>query len=471
MTGFLTEDFLLSTPTARTLYHQYAEKLPIVDYHCHVSPKEIFEDRHFANLTELWLGGDHYKWRLMRSNGVEESYITGDAAPREKFQKFAEALPKAIGNPMYHWCHLELKRYFGYDGVLNGDTAQQVWELSQEQLCKPDMGVRGLIAKSNVAFIGTTDDPVDNLQWHEKLEDDPTMETIVAPSFRPDKALNAEKSGWRSYIAQLSSVSGVEINGIDTLENALSRRMDYFAAHGCRASDHGLDYMVYRPASREEVNDIVTRGLAGERISAEDAEILKTELLVYCAAQYARRDWVMQIHYNCLRNPNSKMFQMLGADTGFDCIGPQNGSSALAKLLDHLYASDSLPRTILYSLDAGDNLFLDCLMGSFQKSGCPGWLQHGSAWWFNDNKPGMENHLTSLASQGLLGNFIGMLTDSRSFLSYTRHEYFRRILCDLIGGWVEKGEYPGDMETLGRMVSDICFDNAVRYFSLKEEKQ
>ncbi|MGN1307860.1 MAG: glucuronate isomerase [Faecousia sp.] len=468
MQPFLTEDFLLTSPTAKTLYHDYAEKLPIMDYHCHVSPKEIFEDRHYENLTELWLGGDHYKWRLLRADGVEETFITGSASPREKFRKFAEVLPKAIGNPLYHWCHLELKRYFGYEGILNGDTAQQVWELTCRKLQQPDMGVRGLIARSNVAFIGTTDDPIDPLFWHEKLHEDMTFGTVVAPTFRPDRALNLEKADWAAYIAELAQVSGVHIDGIDSLEKALSVRMAYFSAHGCRSSDHGLDHMVYRSFTREEADKAVKKRLSGEAISAAETEAVKTALLVYCAGEYTRMDWVMQLHYNCLRNPNSEMFLQLGADGGFDCIGPNNGSAALAKLLDHLYSSNRLPRMILYSLDAGDNLFLDTLIGSFQGSGCPGKLQHGSAWWFNDNQKGIRAHLTDLASQSLLGNFVGMLTDSRSFLSYTRHEYFRRILCDLMGAWVENGEYPDDMNALGRLVRDISYSNAVRYFGCTE---
>ncbi|MBQ8769341.1 MAG: glucuronate isomerase [Oscillospiraceae bacterium] len=466
MKPFLCEDFLLKTETAKQLYHNVAAKLPIIDYHCHVSPREIFEDRHFANITQVWLGGDHYKWRLMRGNGIEEYYITGDAPDREKFQKFAETLPKAIGNPLYHWCHLELKNYFGYNGILNGETAQQVWELAERILAQPDMGVRGLIEKSNVAMIGTTDDPVDDLHWHKKLAEDPDFHTVVAPSFRPDKALNLDKPGWREYIAKLAEISDVQITGLDTLKAALGNRIAYFAQNGCRASDHGLDYMAFREATDEELDAIIKRGLAGESTSVEDAEKLRTALLVFCAGEYIKHGIAMQIHYNCLRNPNSKMLQTLGPDTGFDCIGSNNGGAALAKLLDTLYRQDILPRTILYSLDAGDNAFLDTLMGAFQGPEIPGKIQHGSAWWFNDNKTGMQEQLTSLGNLGVLGNFIGMLTDSRSFLSYTRHEYFRRILCDLIGTWVENGEYPNDDSQLQEIVSGICYYNAKRYFNI-----
>ncbi|MGN1002955.1 MAG: glucuronate isomerase [Oscillospiraceae bacterium] len=468
MKPFLNDDFLLTTATAGALYHEYAETLPIVDYHCHVSPREIFEDRHFENLTQLWLSGDHYKWRLMRANGVDESFITGSAPDREKFQKFAEALPRAIGNPLYHWCHLELKNYFGYTGVLSGGTAQEVWDLTRERLGALDLGVRGLIAQSRVAFIGTTDDPIDSLEWHAKLAADPAMTTIVAPTFRPDKALNIDKAGWRDYMSLLGQAAGVEIDGLDALETALSRRMEHFAAHGCRASDHGLDRVVYAPASREQADAAVKKAMAGQSVSPDEAAAVKTALLRFCAGEYVRLGWVMQLHFNCLRNPNSAMFARLGPDSGFDCIGPDNGSLALAGLLDSLYAEDRLPRTVLYSLDPGDNAFLDTLIGSFQGPDCPGKLQHGSAWWFNDNRLGIREQLSSLASQGLLGNFIGMLTDSRSFLSYARHEYFRRVLCDLLGSWVENGEYPADLPALGALVEDICCRNAIRYFRLEE---
>lgn len=466
MKPFLDKDFLLNSPTAVKLYHDFAADCPIADYHCHVSPKEIFEDKHFENITELWLGGDHYKWRLMRSNGVEEYYITGDAPAREKFQKFAESLPRAIGNPMYHWCHMELKNYFGFEGVLNGNTAEEVWELTAQKLRQADMGVRGLIKRSNVAMIGTTDDPIDSLEWHAKLAGDTSMETLVAPSFRPDKALNIDKEGWKEYIDSLSRVSGVEIKDLASLKDALQKRMDHFAAHGCKASDHGMDFLVFERAEKTVLDEIIVKGLKGESVTAQEAASLKTELLLFCGACYKKLDWVMQIHYNCLRNPNSTEFARLGADTGFDCIGPNNGSLALAKLLDALYAAEALPRTVLYSLDASDNAFLDTLLGAFQGSEIAGKIQHGSAWWFNDNKQGMIEQMTSLANLSILGNFIGMLTDSRSFLSYARHEYFRRILCQLLGSWVENGEYPNDMETLGEIVKDICFTNAKRYFKI-----
>ena len=470
MKTFLDNDFLLKTDTAKNLYHGYAKKLPIIDYHCHVNPKEIFENKRFENIFEVWLSADHYKWRIMRSNGVDERYITGDADPSEKFQKFAEALPKAIGNPMYHWCHLELKNYFGFEGTLNGDTAEEVWNLANDKLQNTELCVRDIIKISNVAFIGTTDDPIDTLEWHKKIAEDDTFKTVVAPTFRPDKALNIEKSGWLQYIEELSRVAEVKIDSIESLKTALRKRIDYFDSCGCKASDHGLDYMVYSKLPINQLEEIMKDALSGKPINQIDADAFKTELLVFCATEYAKKGWVMQLHYNCLRNPNSKMFALLGADTGFDCIGPHESSSTLPKLLDELYSKSVLPKTIIYSLDASDNAFIDTLLGAFQGTEIAGKIQHGSAWWFNDNKQGMREQLISLANLSLLGNFVGMLTDSRSFLSYTRHEYFRRILCDLVGEWVENGEYPNDEKTLSKIISDICFYNSQRYFTLNKEE-
>lgn len=467
MKQFMDQDFLLSTPTAQKLYHDYAAEMPIIDYHCHVSPQEIFEDRRFENITQVWLGGDHYKWRVMRSNGVEEKYITGDASDREKFQKFAEALPLAVGNPMYHWCHLELKKYFGYTGTLNGETAEEVWNLCNQKLQEPGMSVRGLIAQSNVAFVGTTDDPIDSLEWHQKIAADDSIKTIVAPSFRPDKAVNIDKAGWKDYIEKLGAVCGYAITDSAALEKALGERIAHFNAAGCRASDHGLDYVAYRPADRAAVDAVFAKGMRGEIPTAEEAEIFKTQLVLFCAREYAKRGWVMQMHYNCLRNPNKRMFAELGPDTGYDVINTVNCGEAVAGLLNALEETGELPRTILYSLNPADNQLLDTILGAFQGTEVPGKVQHGSAWWFNDTKTGMTEQMTSLANLGLLGNFVGMLTDSRSFLSYTRHEYFRRILCDLLGKWVENGEYPADMAMLEKIVRGISYNNAARYFGIE----
>ena len=466
MVSFLSDDFLLSNPTAIKLYHSYAAHMPIVDYHCHIDPKEIYKDRRFDNLAQVWLGGDHYKWRIMRSNGVEEFYITGGASDWEKFEKFAQTLPRCIGNPMYHWCHLELKNFFGYTGVLNEKTAREVWELANDKLRHdPLLTARGLIRRSNVVMVGTTDDPCSDLRYHELLAQS-DFETKVCPSFRPDLALNLHKPGFPAYIAKLSEASGVQIRSAADVAQALSARIAFFDAHGCRASDHGLDYVMYREATREQIEESFQKALRGEKLTAEEIEGYQTYLLLHCGREYARMGWVMQLHFSCMRNPNSRAFATLGADTGFDSMAVSDSCVALYALMDAWEREGKLPKTILYSLNPGDDSWIDTLIGAFQDATIPGKIQHGSAWWFNDNKTGMVNQLTSLANLSVLGNFVGMLTDSRSFLSYARHEYFRRILCNLLGTWVENGEYPDDMEFLGTLVQDICTNNAKRYFRL-----
>ncbi len=464
MKAFMDKDFLLQSKTAKTLYHKYAAKMPIIDYHCHIDPREIAEDRRFENITQVWLGGDHYKWRMIRSNGVPEEEITGDADDRTKFQRFAEAMPKAIGNPMYHWTHLELKTYFGYNGALNGDTAEEVWNLCNRKLKEdPSLSVRGIIRQSNVKVIGTTDDPSDTLEYHAAIAKEITDFKVV-PSYRPDKAVNIYKAGFIDYIAKLGAANGVEIKTVEDVKKALSIAMDRFEALGCKASDHGLDYVMYRPASDEQVEAIFQKAMAGEAITMEEAEMYVTAIVLFCGREYARRGWVMQIHYCVQRNTNTKRFEALGPDVGCDCISAHECSEALTALLNAMDKDDLLPKTVLYSLNPSDNALLGSIIGCFQGTGAAGKIQHGSAWWFNDNKTGMQTQMTDLANLSLLGNFIGMLTDSRSFLSYTRHEYFRRILCNLIGGWVENGEYPNDMAALGAMVQGICYNNAKNYF-------
>ena len=467
MEPFLSKNFLLDTPAARHLYHQHAAKMPIIDYHCHIDPRDIWEDRRYENIAQLWLGGDHYKWRLMRSNGVDEVYITGGADPREKFQKFAETLPRAIGNPMYHWCHLELKNYFGYTGVLNGDTAEEVWQLCNEQLrSDPAKSARGFITGSNVAMVGTTDDPCATLIWHEKLAADGSFPVQVCPSFRPDPALNLHKPGFASYVDALEQNVGIPIRSIQAMRDTLSGRIAFFDAHGCRAADHGLDYVMFRPVSDETATAALQKSRAGQPLTLEEIEGYQTALLLHCAREYRKRGWVMQLHFSCIRNPNSRMLEALGPDTGFDCMAVTDSCAATYRLMDALDKENNLPKTVLYSLNPADNAWIDTLLGAFQGPETPGKIQHGAAWWFNDHKAGMTEHLTSLASLGILGNFIGMLTDSRSLLSYARHEYFRRILCGLLGRWVENGEYPADLTALGALTEDICYYNAQRYFRL-----
>ncbi len=464
MKNFMDKDFLLNSETAKTLFHEYADKMPIIDYHCHISPREIYEDKHFENITRVWLGGDHYKWRLMRANGVDEEYITGNASDHDKFIKFAETIEKCIGNPVHQWSHLELRRYFGFEGVLNSDTAEEVWELCNRRLAEEGFGARGIMKESDVRLICTTDDPVDTLEWHDKIAADDSFDITVLPAWRPDKAVNIEKPEFIEYIERLGAAAGISISGYAELKAALSNRMDFFAAKGCKLADHGIEYAMYSPADEAEIDRILKKALAGHTVTGEENAVYKTALMYFFGSEYHKRDWAFQIHYGCKRNNNSRMYVKLGPDTGYDCILNGAPGALLADFLNMLAEKDELPRTIIYSLDPNDNAVIETIMGCFQNSDCVGKLQHGSAWWFNDNKAGMENQMLSLANQGVLANFIGMLTDSRSFLSYTRHEYFRRILCNLIGNLVENGEYPWDEKRLGKMVQDISYNNAVRYF-------
>ncbi len=464
MKKFMDKDFLLSTPTAKRLYHEYAASMPIVDYHCHINPQEIYEDRKFENITQIWLGADHYKWRQMRSNGIEERYITGDATDREKFQKWAETLEMAIGNPLYHWSHLELQRYFGYEGCLNGDTAQEVWNLCNEKLAQNDMSARSLIRRSGVKLLCTTDDPIDSLEWHKKLAEDESFDVKVLPAWRPDRAMYLEKTDYLDYLKCLSEVSGVTISDFSTLMEALKKRIEFFAEMGCVVSDHGMAYVMYEEADKEEIEIIFDKRLSGELPNAKEEAKFKTAFLVELGKEYHKRNWVMQLHYGVKRDNSRRIYQQVGADAGIDCISNETPSAQLADFLNALDVTDQLPKTILYSLNPMDNAAIGTVIGCFQNDFAIGKIQQGSAWWFNDNKIGMQEQMTSLANLSLLGNFVGMLTDSRSFLSYTRHEYFRRILCELIGGWVENGEYPPDDVRLERIIKGIAYHNAIRYF-------
>lgn len=464
MKAFMDKDFLLSTETAKKLYHEYAAVMPVLDYHCHINPQEIYEDRKFENITQVWLGGDHYKWRQMRSNGVEEKYITGDATDREKFQKWAETLELAIGNPLYHWSHLELKTYFGYEGNLNGDTAEEVWNLCNAKLAEDSMTVRNIIRQSNVTLLCTTDDPVDSLEWHIKIKEDDTFDVQVLPTWRPDKAMNLEKPDYLDYIAKLSDVSGVQINNFKSLIQALQVRMDFFEEVGCKISDHGLEYIMFEPASETEIEAIFAKRLAGEMASKHEERQFKTAYMIAMGRAYSKKGWAMQLHYGAKRDNNQVIYRNLGPDTGVDCINTYAPSSEMADYLNALVVTDELPKTIIYSLNPTDNAAIGTIIGCFQGTEAIGKIQQGSGWWFNDHKQGMMDQMISLGNLGLLGNFIGMLTDSRSFLSYTRHEYFRRIMCELIGGWVENGEYPADYKVLEKIVKGISYNNAVRYF-------
>ena len=470
MKAFMDRDFLLESETAKTLFHDCAEGMPIIDYHCHISPYEILRDKRYDTITEVWLGGDHYKWRAMRSAGVPEELVTGNADPREKFRAWAQTLPGLIGNPLYHWTHLELQRYFGITEPLSGRNADEVYDACNEVLAREDMSVRGIIRKSGVRLICTTDDPVDPLDAHEALRGGTGFDTVVLPAFRPDKALRADKPVFPGYLEKLEAASGMKIATADDLRAALADRIAFFDAHGCRVADHALDTPVCTAASEAELNGILDRARRGEKILPAEAEAFQTALLRFCAGEYARRDWAMQLHFGCIRDNSGKMYERLGPDTGYDSINDQGGTAArLAGFLDLLERDGALPKTILYSLNPADSCVIGTVMGCFQTDGgIPGRVQLGSAWWFNDHRRGMEQQLTDLMNLGYLGAFVGMLTDSRSFLSYTRHEYFRRILCNLLGGMVENGEYPADMEALGGLVRNISYENARRYFRFDE---
>lgn len=470
MKAFMDADFLLNTPTAAALYHDYAEKSPVMDYHCHINPKEIWEDRQFDNITQVWLGGDHYKWRHMRTAGVEEKYITGDASDREKFQKWAETIGMAIGNPLFHWSHLELRRFFGYEGVLNGDTAEEVWQLCNEKLRQKDMSARNLILRSNVTLICTTDDPVDDLRYHQMLAQDSSFPVTVLPAWRPDKAMNIEKASWAAYVAQLGEAAGQTIATFADMKQALAARMQFFHEQGCRLSDHGLEYVMHVPADEAQVEAIFARRLAGEPITREEELMFKTAFLIFMGRSYKRLGWTMQLHYGVKRDNNTLMFDRLGPDTGYDCISNYTPTAQLADFLNALACTDELPRTIVYSLNPVDDAAIASVIGCFQNSDAVGKVQQGSAWWFNDHILGMRQQMMNLASQSRLAGFVGMLTDSRSFLSYPRHEYFRRILCDYLGSLVEEGQFPDDRKVLGKMVQDISYGNADRYFAFPRKE-
>lgn len=468
MKKFMDTDFLLGTQAAKDLYHSAAEYAPVIDYHCHLSAREIAEDKQFKTITEIWLGGDHYKWRLMRADGVDEKLITGNGDDREKFRAWASVMPRLIGSPLYHWSHLELKKYFDIDIPLSPITADLIYDRCNAMLQTKEFSAQQLILRSNVKALCTTDDPIDNLYWHQVIVDS-HFPVSVLPAWRPDRAVSIEKEDFTAYISQLSEVAGVQIDSFSALKTALKARMDYFAAQGCILSDHGMDGLPWEPVSEEEADRILRARLSGTPIHAAEENAYKTMLLSFFGREYSLRGWVMQLHMGVTRNRNSRSFSKLGPDIGCDGISDQISIGNIYSFLNALDKDDMLPKTILYSLNPQDNAALDVLAGAFQRPVGPhiSKLQHGSAWWFNDHKDGMRAQLASLAAEGILSNFIGMLTDSRSFLSYARHDYFRRILCDYLGNLVENGEYPADKETLTEIVKDICWRNAERYFGIR----
>ncbi|PJC85619.1 glucuronate isomerase [Vibrio sp. HA2012] len=471
MSTFLTEDFLLTTEIAKELYHSVAAHQPIIDYHCHLPPEQVSTDYRFKNLTDIWLRGDHYKWRGMRTNGIDERFCTGNASDKEKFMAWAKTVPQTIGNPLFHWTHLELRRPFGItDRVLNPQSAESIWNDCNAMLETPEFSARSIMQKMNVRMVGTTDDPIDDLAAHKAVAEDSSFDVQMLPSWRPDKAFNIAAPEYADYIAKLSAAADVEINSFSSLCDALYQRLEHFAAHGCKVTDHALDTVVYEEATEQELNNILTTRLSGGEVSDKQAAQIKTAVLIYLGKEYARRGWVQQYHIGALRNNNERMLKLLGPDTGFDSINDGLVAAPLAKLMNALDREDALPKTILYCLNPRDNEVLATMCGNFQGGGIEGKIQFGSGWWFNDQKDGMLRQLEQLSQLGLLSRFVGMLTDSRSFLSYTRHEYFRRLVCRLLGQWVADGEAPHDMALLSQMVEDICFNNANKYFDLNLEK-
>lgn len=463
MKKFMDENFLLNSPVAERLYHEVAKDLPIIDYHCHLNPQEIYENKRFKNITEAWLYGDHYKWRAMRANGIEEKYITGDADDYEKFLAWAETIPQTIGNPLYQWTHLELQRYFNIDTILNNKTAPEIWKSVNEKLQNEGLAVKDLILKSNVKVICTTDDPVDSLEYHQLLADDASWSVKVLPSFRPDKALEINRPTFFPWLEKLSKCCDKKISNYEDLLDALENRIQFFDSKGCKVSDHALDKIVYEEVTFEEVSAIFAKKLVGETICIEEEAKYKTYTLTFLGKKYFEHDWAMQYHISALRNNNTLLFNQLGADTGFDSINDGPIAEALVQNLNSLAKENMLPKTIIYSLNPKDYTVIAGVIGSFQGN-VPGKIQFGTAWWFNDQKDGMLEQMKVLANIGLFSRFIGMLTDSRSFLSFTRHEYFRRLVCDLIGSWVMLGEIPNDEELLDSVVKGICYDNAQAYF-------
>lgn len=466
MKEFMGKDFLLDNDAAKELFAAAAE-MPIFDWHCHLSPKEIYENKQPSDIAWLMLGGDHYKWRAMRSFGIEEKYITGDASWHDKFTAFAKMMPYAIGNPLYHWTHLELQRYFGITEPLSEKTAESIWERANAQIAAGGFTPRELIEKSNVTCVYTTDDPADTLEYHRLIAEDKSFKTKIIPAFRPDKALGIELPAFIPWLASLEERVGRKIEAYADLETALLERIEFFASYGCHGSDHAFAYVPFAASTPEELEEIFAKGKQGLPLTNEQLDKYRTALMRTLGKEYARRGWAMELHMGAMRNNNKLMFEKLGADTGFDSMDDRQIAYPLSRFLDSLAAENLLPRTILFTLNPKDNYVLGTMLGNFQNSDAPGKLQFGSGWWFNDNLDGMREQMKALANLSVLGKFVGMVTDSRSFLSYPRHEYFRRILCGMLGDMVESGLYPNDMETLKQLVKDVSYNNAAKYFGLQ----
>lgn len=464
MKQFLDENFLLDTVTAQQLYHQYAKQMPVIDYHCHLSPKQIAEDHRFENLTQVWLYGDHYKWRAMRTNGVDESYCTGDKSDREKFDQWAATVPYTLRNPLYHWTHLELQRYFNVHDILNEKNAGKVYDTCTSLLQTKEYTVRNLLRKMNVALVCTTDDPVDSLEYHIQLKNE-GFEIPILPAFRPDQAMNVvSATHFNAYVKKLESVSGIAVSTFDDFLYALQNRHDFFASVGCRVSDHGLEEIYAEDFTGSEIDSIFNKIHSGKELNDLEQRKFKSAMLIHFAEWDWEKGWVQQFHLGALRNNNTRMLQQLGPDTGWDSIGDFSQAKALASFLTKLDNDNKLAKTIIYNLNPADNEAMATMIGNYNDGSVAGKIQFGSAWWFLDQKDGMIKQLNALSNMGLLSRFVGMLTDSRSFLSYPRHEYFRRLLCNLFGEEIEKGELPNDIEWVGKLIQDICYRNARSYF-------
>ena len=471
MKAFLSEDFLLHTQTARSLYHDFAENMPIFDYHCHLPVREIAENKIFDNLTQIWLKGDHYKWRAMRANGIDERLITGGGSDVEKFEAWAATVPKTLRNPLYHWTHLELKRYFGISGKLLGpETAREIYDACSAMLRAEGFSARSILERMNAKVVCTTDDPVDTLDHHARIREDRAFSVKVLPAFRPDKALGVDSpQDFNRWVDRLEDVSGVPITGFIPFLEAIQRRHRFFHEMGCRISDHGIEHPYAEDYTAKDIERIFDRARQGKRPEPHEVLQYKSAMMIDLAKMDAERGWTQQFHLGALRNINTRAVQTLGPDTGYDTVGDFDMAKSLAKFLDTLEREGKLAKTILYVLNPRDNEMIAAMIGGFQDGSVPGKMQFGSAWWFNDQKEGIERQINALSCAGLLSRFVGMLTDSRSFLSYPRHEYFRRVLCNLLGNDMENGELPMDVEWVGNMVKDICFRNAVDYFGIQAE--